>query len=189
MADAVTVTRGDLGASAVGTAAPALSPEAADASDQGARGSLVLDDRVGEKIAERAALGVDGVIESDGKGASVLNALNPLSGGYPSASTDMSQTAPTITLTVALLWPCAVAAVCAEVRDHVAAEVTRLTGVRPGRVDVTVAEIVTTAQAKSRRAGFVEIPNPTTPSEVSEESPEGRDTRGERVTDSDEEES
>ncbi|MGW0452903.1 Asp23/Gls24 family envelope stress response protein [Gordonia sputi] len=189
MADAVTVTRGDLGASAVGTAAPALSPEAADASDPGARGSLVLDDRVGEKIAERAALGVDGVIESDGKGASVLNALNPLSGGYPSASTDMSQTAPTITLTVALLWPCAVAAVCAEVRDHVAAEVTRLTGVRPGRVDVTVAEIVTTAQAKSRRAGFVEIPNPTTPSEVSEESPEGRDTRGERVTDSDEEES
>jgi len=161
VADAVTVTRGDVGAAALGTAAPALSPEAANPSDPGSRGRLILDDRVGEKVAERAALDVDGVIESDGKGGSVLNAINPLSDGYPSASTDMSQTAPIITLTIAVRWPCAVASVCAEVRDHVAAEVTRLTGVRPSRVDVTVAEIATGAQAKRRQAGFIEIPNPT----------------------------
>ncbi|OBC07934.1 hypothetical protein A5788_15360 [Gordonia sp. 852002-50816_SCH5313054-c] len=182
MADAVTVTRGDLGKSAVGTAAPALSPEAADSSDPGARGSLILDDRVGEKIAERAALGVDGVIESDGKGTSVLNSLNPLAGGYPSASTDMSQTAPVIKLTISLQWPCAVAAVCAEVRDHVAAEVTRLTGVRPGRVDVTVAEIVTATQAKRRQSGFVEIPNPSaesgnSPDRVDQKSDRDQDTK------------
>lgn len=175
MADAVTVTRGDVSAAAVGTAARALSPEAAGSSDPGSRGRLTLDDRVGEKIAERSALDVDRVIESDGKGGSVLNAINPLSGGYPSATTDMSQTAPVVTLTIAVSWPCAVASVCAEVRDHVADELARLTGVRPSRVDVTVAQIVTGAQTKRRQAGYVEIPNPKASEKSSGEPDSDRD--------------
>lgn len=161
MADAVTVTVGATDAGTSGTAAPAHAPGvAAQEPDSDVRGSLVLADRVGVKIAERVALDVDGVIRTDSGGPSVLGAINPLSSGYPSASVDMSQTAPTVALTVALSWPCAVAAVCARTRDHVADEIARLTGVRPVRVDVTVARIVSGEAVRRRRDGYIELPVP-----------------------------
>ncbi|MFT4043999.1 MAG: DUF6286 domain-containing protein [Gordonia sp. (in: high G+C Gram-positive bacteria)] len=117
------------------------------------RGDLTLADRVGAKIAERAALDIDGVRKTGGAGGSVITALNPLPGGYPSAAVDMSQPVPVVRLKIAVGWPCAVAQVCATTRDHVADEMARLTGIRPARVEVRVADLVSGAHARRRTIG------------------------------------
>ncbi|GAC66462.1 Asp23/Gls24 family envelope stress response protein [Gordonia soli] len=162
MAESATVERGvdDIDPRSVGTAAPAA------ASD---RGAVVIANRVGEKIAARVALDVDGVVAHQAGLGSVLGGAVPgravVGTDYPQARVDMSQTAPTVGLTVALDWPCAVTDVCREVRRRVADELTRLTGIRPGRVDVVVAQLIseTTRRGNRSPSGYVEIPaSPTT---------------------------
>lgn len=145
-----TVTRGsaDHDPARVGTAAPATAD---------ARGSLVIADRVGTKIAGRAALDVDGVISHSGGLASLLGP-GGIGTSYPSARVDMSETAPVVSVTVALSWPCAVAEVCRRVRTHVADELARQTGIRPGQVDVTVAALVAPTETDDRKDGYVALP-------------------------------
>ncbi|MGC5247001.1 Asp23/Gls24 family envelope stress response protein [Gordonia sp. DT219] len=146
----VTVTRGarthDPGV--VGTAAQATGD---------AKGALVIADRVGAKIARRAALGIDGVIRHSNAIGSLLGP-GSLGAAYPSVRVDMSDTAPQVEVTIALRWPCAVAQVCRDVRTHVADELARLTGIRPSRVDVTVATITTDSDDSGPRNGFIELP-------------------------------
>lgn len=173
MADSATVARGvdRVDPSSVGTALGSGSlratagPDAA--TDPSTRGALTIGDKVGEKIAVRAALDVDDVVPYQSTIGSVLGGSTPgralIGGDYPQASVAMDQTAPTVRMTIAVSWPSAIAQVCDRVRTHVADELDRLTGVRPGRVDVSVAQIIAGTAASSARVqaptrnGFVEL--------------------------------
>lgn len=174
MAEAATVAGGSAASGPnVGSASPAMDSP---------RGALVIDNRVGEKIAARAALDVDGVVP-------YATAISSLIGGaarsghsvdgddYPRARVDMSQSAPVVNMTVALRWPCPITAVCQEVRRHVADQLAALTGLRPSAVNVTVAHLDPvpgasrrdaadgsgpslrkTAKSSRTRRGFIELP-------------------------------
>ncbi|MGC4960288.1 Asp23/Gls24 family envelope stress response protein [Gordonia sp. DT101] len=127
-------------------------------------GSLSIADRVGEKIAVRAALDVDGVIRHQTSLGSMLSGATPgravAGGDYPQAVVDMSMTAPWVRLTIAVRWPCRLTDVCREVRGVTADELARLTGVRPARVDVRVAAVLSGPALGADRPGlgFVEVP-------------------------------
>ncbi|MGC5256560.1 Asp23/Gls24 family envelope stress response protein [Gordonia sp. DT218] len=129
-------------------------------------GSLSIADRVGEKIAVRAALDVDGVVRHQTSLGSMLSGATPgravAGGDYPQAAIDMSMTAPWVRLTIAVRWPCRLTEVCREVRGATADELARLTGVRPARVDVTVAAVLSGPALTTDRPGpgFVELPTP-----------------------------
>ncbi|WP_338836296.1 Asp23/Gls24 family envelope stress response protein [Gordonia polyisoprenivorans] len=148
-----TVTRGvdNVRPDAVGTAAPATGD---------AKGALIIADRVGAKIARRAALDIDGVTRYSNTIGSLLGP-GALGAAYPAVRVDMSDTAPLVEVTVALTWPCAVAQVCRDVRAHVADELARFTGIRPSRVDVTVGTITTDNGDSTTRDGYVELPAPS----------------------------
>ncbi|AZG48718.1 Asp23/Gls24 family envelope stress response protein [Gordonia insulae] len=130
------------------------------------RGVLTIDDRVGEKIAVRAALGVDGVVRHQTSLGSLLSGSTPgraLAGGdHPRATVDMSGAAPWVRIAIAVRWPCPLTEVCWQVRFAVARDILRLTGIRPSRVDVTVAAVLSAADLADRtgeqRPGFVELP-------------------------------
>lgn len=120
---------------------------------------MLIADRVGAKIAGRAALGVEGVVTSGGGLGTVLARPRTMgSTSYPAARVDMSETAPVVAVTIAVDWPCRVDEVCREVRTQVAGELARLTGVRPERVNVTVASIVTDDQNGGPTVGLVTLP-------------------------------
>ncbi|MGX7693820.1 Asp23/Gls24 family envelope stress response protein [Gordonia polyisoprenivorans] len=167
-----TVTRGvdKVRPDAVGTAAPATGD---------AKGALIIADRVGAKIARRAALDIDGVTKYSNTIGSLLGP-GALGAAYPAVRVDMSDTAPLVEVTVALTWPCAVAQVCRDVRAHVADELARLTGIRPSRVDVTVGTITTDNGDSTTRDGYVELP---APSEIENRESQARDTDTDMVTD------
>ncbi|MFW0785093.1 Asp23/Gls24 family envelope stress response protein [Gordonia sp. CPCC 206044] len=157
MAESATVARG------VGSVDPGPTGTVVASSD-GPAGALVIADRVGEKIAARAALDIDGVVEYQGSIGSLLGGSTPgralVGGDYPNAKVAMSESAPRVSVNIALSWPCAVAEVCQQVRAHVAGELARLAGIRPSRVDVAVSQIVPRAQAARRNKGFIEIAGP-----------------------------
>ncbi|MFT4087453.1 MAG: Asp23/Gls24 family envelope stress response protein [Gordonia sp. (in: high G+C Gram-positive bacteria)] len=131
-------------------------------------GSLVIADRVGAAIAERAALDLAAVVESSSavgslvKGAGALKSM--VGGVYPSAQIDMSDRSPRLSIQVALSWPCPVTAVCQELRTVLADELERLTGVRPVRVDVDVARLVPRSGATSnKRSRMIAVPSAAAP--------------------------
>ncbi|MGV9713572.1 Asp23/Gls24 family envelope stress response protein [Gordonia sp. NPDC003424] len=135
--------------------------------DRQPRGSLTIADRVGEKIAVRTALGVDGVIEHTTTLGALLSGSTPgravAGGDYPCATVDLSPVTPWVAMTIAVRWPTPVTEICRSVRAEVADELARLTGIRPDRVDVTVAAVVPTASIPDPagdRPGFVELPPP-----------------------------
>ncbi len=113
-------------------------------------GTLTIADRVGEKIAVRSALAVDDVIARRSSISSALRGAARLGGDLPQAAISMDQPAPTVRISIAVRWPSPIAEVCDRVRTHVADELDRLTGVRPGRVDVTVAQVVSHSDAPSK---------------------------------------
>lgn len=159
--------------------------------DPGSRGTLTIDDRVGEKIAVRTALAIDGVIEHRSRLGALLSGSTPgravMGGDYPSADIDMSSPAPKVTMSIAVHWPAPVTAICRRVRTEVADELGRLTGVRPTRVDVTVAAVVPSSadaamsdasaaspeliRGRPVRRGYVELP----PVDLAGESVDGTD--------------
>lgn len=126
----------------------------------GARGALVIADKVGAKIAERAALDVDGVVRYKTTMGSLLGGAGPIGGVYPSVTVDMSDSAPRVAAVIAVQWPCPVTQVCRDVQAHIAAELLRLTGIAPARVDVAVAQIVSSEEVVTQKKGFVELPAP-----------------------------
>ena len=93
------------------------------------------------KIAETAALEVDGVIARSGQGL--------LGGrGTPHALAEMHEPA-TFSISIAVLWPSPITKVCNDVRAHVTGRVQELTGITPTRVDVDVAELVARSSLRS----------------------------------------
>ena len=118
-------------------------------------GTLTIADRVLEKVAARAALDIPGVVRHRGGVGSVLGPVGERS-TLPTASIHAGGTR--ITLSLALEWPCAVAEVSRRTRDHVAAEVERLTGVVPLRVDVAVSKFEPRQAIRRRQRGYVDLP-------------------------------
>ncbi|MCF8589028.1 Asp23/Gls24 family envelope stress response protein [Gordonia sp. HY285] len=128
-------------------------------------GTLVIAERVVRKIAERAALSVDGVVRQQGTVGAVLGSsttdLLGINSDLPQASVDAAGTARRLSLTVALEWPCAVTRVCRQVRTSVADELEQFTGDRPIRVDVTVRELVPRGEVSRRKQGYIDLPSIT----------------------------
>ena len=133
---------------------------AASSGDAGSRGELTMADKVGVKVATRAALDIDSVVRFKTTMGSLLGGATPIGGVYPSVTVDMSDKAPIVDVVIAVRWPCPLTSVCQAVRSNVAAELIRLTGVRPSRVNVTVGQIVSPEQVVQKKKGFVELPAP-----------------------------
>src|SRR5690606_19478224 len=110
-------------------------------------GRLVIGDVVFEKIAIGAALDVAGVVRSDGSVAGRLGSLvsrdTTVGSAYPRARVESAGSAAhVVDVTLAVSWPSPITRVCRDVRDRVGDELQRLTGSRPLRVNVTVAQVV-----------------------------------------------
>lgn len=116
-------------------------------------GTLTVADRVIEKIAARAALDIPGVVRHRGGVGSVLGVGER---NFPDAAVHAGGAR--ITLSLALEWPCAVAEVSRTTRDHVAAEVERLAGIVPLRVDVTVSKFEPRQAIRRLQKGYVDLP-------------------------------
>ena len=116
-------------------------------------GTLTVADRVVEKIAARAALDIPGVVRHRGGVGSVLGVGER---NFPDAAVHAGGAR--ITLSLALEWPCAVAEVSRTARDHVAAEVERLAGIVPLRVDVTVSKFEPRQAIRRLQKGYVDLP-------------------------------
>ena len=116
-------------------------------------GTLTVADRVIEKIAARAALDIPGVVRHRGGVGSVLGAGER---NFPDAAVHAGGAR--ITLSLALEWPCAVAEVSRSARYHVAAEVERLAGIVPLRVDVTVSKFEPRQAIRRLQKGYVDLP-------------------------------
>ncbi|MFT3660442.1 MAG: Asp23/Gls24 family envelope stress response protein [Gordonia sp. (in: high G+C Gram-positive bacteria)] len=149
----------------MGDGDPSVAPDDAPAPAPVA-GTLVLADRVGAAIAERAALDVGSVVAYKNSMGSMLGdvagARAVVGGGYPKARIDMGAATPRLAVAVALAWPSPITRVCRELRTHLAEELERLTGVRPVAVDVEVARLVPRTEAKKLRSGMIELPPPET---------------------------
>ena len=128
-------------------------------------GTLVIADRVITRIAERAALNVDGVVRQQGAVGSVLGSsatdLLGISSDLPQATVDAAGTARRLSMTVALVWPSAVTRVCQQIRESVSDELEEFVGDRPLRVDVTVRQFVPRDEVKRRKQGFIDLPSVT----------------------------
>lgn len=123
-----------------------------------------MTDLVLEKIALRAALDVDGVLRHSGSVTGRVGALlareTTAGAQYPRARVDsLAGSAHIVDVTVAARWPSPVSRLAEGVRSHVADELTRLTGSRPARVNVTVAALLPGAAAAGRRNGLIELPD------------------------------
>ena len=144
------------------TGTPAAAPDE--------RGELIVADKVREKIAARAALDVVGVVRhSTGLGSllgDVARKGNGAGDDFPRAAVDSSSTPPTVAVTIAVNWPCALTTVCRDVRTHVGDELERLGGSRPPRVDVSVAHILSGATVTQHKDGFVTLPDPVEPERI-----------------------
>ncbi|MCR5977157.1 Asp23/Gls24 family envelope stress response protein [Gordonia jinghuaiqii] len=124
-------------------------------------GTLTIEDRVIEQIAARAALDIPGVTRYQGNVGSLLGSSagrSIIGSDLPSAHVRSSGPAARISLDLALEWPCRVADIARQARDHVTDEVARLTGVRPVRVDVTVGQLVPGSDVRRRNSGFIDLP-------------------------------
>ncbi|GAA1877075.1 MAG: Asp23/Gls24 family envelope stress response protein [Gordonia paraffinivorans] len=111
----------------------------------GGPGTTTIHDRVGESIAKKAALSIEGVLRH-------RSSLGLITGGdHPKVSVDMSRPHPDVKVDVAVRWPTQVTALCQEVRALVHTELARLTGTTPHRVDVTIADVVVGDEGSQRR--------------------------------------
>lgn len=112
-----------------------------------ARGTTTIADKVLERIAERAALEVPGVVRHNA-GPELLSAVTS---DLPRASAETAGDRVGVELTVALDWSASAHEAAADVRRHVGEQLERLTGKSVDRVDVTVAALVTRSAAGRER--------------------------------------
>ncbi len=117
-----------------GSAADAPADPTAD--DPGARGTLVIRERVVTRIAAAEALAVDGVVP-------VSEGLDRVRGrGLPRALAVTRGDSVLVAVRIATRWPAALAAVTRTVQQRVAARIEELTGMHAAQVDVTVERVV-----------------------------------------------
>lgn len=100
------------------------------------RGSLTIRGRAAGRIVELAALEVPGVLRHTSRVATIT--VREL----PRAVVDMTTKHPNVRVDIALVWPSPVAALCRRVREQIVADLHRLTGRAPSRVDIAVTELV-----------------------------------------------
>lgn len=113
--------------------------------DPGQRGRLSIADRVIERIAAQAALGVDGVVET-------TSALGKVVGRQlPKISSDVQGNDVRLSVDVAVTWPKPLRDVVRQVRDDVIRDVEAIAGKHVRSVDVTVAKMERPPQAPVRR--------------------------------------
>ncbi|MEP6814745.1 MAG: Asp23/Gls24 family envelope stress response protein [Marmoricola sp.] len=108
----------------------------ADLPNPSDRGSLVIADKVVERIAAIAA----GEIEAVSDQASGWT--RALRRSLPRASAKVAGGRTRVVVDVAAPWPTPLTSMAIEVRDHVRERVTTLTGVTVTAVDVTVADVI-----------------------------------------------
>lgn len=109
--------------------------EAAVADDPSTRGDLVIADRVVDKIARRAALGVTGVVHSGSGLDKMVGRQLP----KVSANTRGDQTR--VGVDIAVAWPRSAADVASHVRAAVSDAVSEYAGLKVVAVDVAVTRI------------------------------------------------
>lgn len=112
------------------------------AADPGQRGELIIRNRALSRIVEHVALEVSGVVRTGARRRDL-----------PRAVVDASLPEPNILVDVALAWPGPVARQCRQIRGRIDSEVTRLTGRRPSRIDVSVSTLVPRAPQSERKNG------------------------------------
>ena len=128
-------------------------PEAVTPTREGfltGRGETTISPVVAEKIAARAASEVDGV---GGVLRTGLGRLLPwtASAGPAAADAAIDHGTVTVDLTVNVVYPCPVGRVTAQVRERVTRQLAELCGLRAGRVDIVVPELVRPAARARRR--------------------------------------
>lgn len=111
--------------------------------DRGDRGTLTVRDRAVSHVVEYAACGVTGVVRQAGRmvGRSAL----------PRVDAEVSGSRVRVRIAVATTWPLSVSSVSADVRDTVAHQLERCTGLAVDQVDVVVDEVVLEEAGRARR--------------------------------------
>lgn len=110
----------------------------ADADEPGQRGSLIIANKVVERMAVIAAREMDEVTATGTRWSS----LPLMSSGMPTATAKVAGGRARIRVDVAAQWPLSATEVAQRVRDHVRDQVSTLAGINVDAVDVTVADIV-----------------------------------------------
>lgn len=108
------------------------------------RGTTTIADKVVQRIASIAADEIEAVTGHRSGWASVVRR------GLPRAEATVAGGSARIKVDVAAVWPTPLSTLSAQVRDHVTAQVTSLTGVDIVAVDVTVADVVHLSTARKR---------------------------------------
>lgn len=115
------------------------------ADDPGRRGTLVVKDRVVERLATFAALSVPGV-------ARHATGLDRVTGrNLPRVQVTVTGGHVRTAIDIAVVWPQPLAQVTASVRAHVTAQLTELAGLQVDAVDVSVPTVVPTSSTASGR--------------------------------------
>lgn len=127
---------------------PTAAPWTGDADEAGRRGTLTVGDRVVQRIAEAAALSVDGVAPSDDTVGAVGSALGR---AYPRVDCDVAGDRVRVEARIATRWPLPAATVAEQVRDHVTERLQALAGVTVDGIVVTVAKVVRPETQERRR--------------------------------------
>ncbi|MFG1686644.1 Asp23/Gls24 family envelope stress response protein [Nonomuraea sp. NPDC049269] len=122
------------------------------------RGRTEVADRVAGKIAGHAAREVAGVREVSERGG--LRRTRPASAAVRGGDVEIG-------LTVSVAYPVPLRAVAGQIRNHVAARVAALTGLRVSRVDVTMTEFTMTDFTSPQTATWEE------PRETAGQAPQG----------------
>lgn len=107
------------------------------------RGRLVIRDKVVQTIAEAAALEIRSVIRTS-------SPFNPLSRSLPSAAVTLTPSSARVAVSIATMFDRPLFEVAAEVRDHVAETVTRLTAMAVDVVNVEITSVGTTQPATTK---------------------------------------
>ncbi|MFC3298413.1 Asp23/Gls24 family envelope stress response protein [Arthrobacter agilis] len=117
--------------------------------DPSSRGTLVLKEKVLQKIAGQAAAELPFVGGRSG-GVLGLGATGDLD-ARPQADVDLDGSTAFVSLTVTMLYPTPLRAGTEQLRAHVTETLERTTPVHVGRIDVTIASLETGSAGKGRR--------------------------------------
>ncbi|WP_432574305.1 Asp23/Gls24 family envelope stress response protein [Kineococcus sp. SYSU DK005] len=123
-------------------------PSAEAAAEMGGRGHLVVQDRAVQRIAEAAAVEVEGVAPAGATTGAIGNALGR---DYPRVDCEVAGHRVRVRLEIVTVWPHSAAEVAAAVGDHVRERLRVLAGMSVDSTRVTVARVAPPTTAAPRR--------------------------------------